>query len=85
MSTSLPMRLVDSFMAPKDILQEFADLTKVNSFILQKVFTISIKLSSDLPVKLVDSFTAPKYIHQEFTDLAEEGNDNPFILLNVFT
>jgi hypothetical protein len=37
----LPVRLVDSFTAPKDILQEFADFTEeenVDLFILQKVF-----------------------------------------------
>jgi splicing factor 3B subunit 1 len=28
MSPGLPARLVDSFTAPKDILQEFADLTE---------------------------------------------------------
>jgi len=35
------MRLVDSFTAPKNILQEFADLAEeenVDLFILQKVF-----------------------------------------------
>ena len=35
------MRLVDSFTAPKDILQEFADFMEeenVDLFILQKVF-----------------------------------------------
>jgi len=37
----LPVRLVDSFTAPKDILQEFADFMEeenVDLFILQKVF-----------------------------------------------
>ena len=42
-------------------------------------------MSPGLPVRLVDSFTTPKDILQEFTDLVEEGNDNSFILLNVFT
>jgi hypothetical protein len=34
MSSGLPARLVDSFMAPKDILQEFAEEENVDQFIL---------------------------------------------------
>jgi len=37
MSPGLPARLVDSFMAPKDILQEFTDLAEeenLDQFIL---------------------------------------------------
>ena len=35
-------------------------------------------------MRLVDSFTASKDIFLEFGDFAEEENDNPFILWNVF-
>ena len=68
MSLGLPVRLVDSFTAPKDILHEFADLAEEengNPFILQKVFMYKnvSKLASEVG-RLI--FMAPIDILEEF-------------------
>ena len=65
------MRLVDSFMAPKNILQGFADLAEeenvdpfIHSFSKGLLLYNNVSNVSRFPVRLVDSFTAPKDILQ---------------------